>query len=316
MTIKELFEEYFRVKILPSNRSDSTVEKYTLLGNVIDRHFGDIDIYDIKPFFYQTQFNELGKTAGYDYCSRVNRLIQKIIIYGNADGMKINDFTQGLEIFSKRPKKLREDKYLHSLEDYNRVLLECRKRFNYDYSISAYFIYILFQTGLRPAECLGLNWKNIDFKNGTITTLSRISTHTLKKSDPKTKSSIRTIPLNSEALEVLEEIKDNQKKMLKEHYMTNPDKLVFLHWSCKRLLPLNNTLKKFLWKMMDELHISPKISLYGARHTRISVLLAKGIEMDVVARYAGHNSNEMIIKTYGGLLSENKTIGFDKIKEI
>lgn len=144
MTLKELFDEYFKVKILPSNRSESTIEKYTLLGNVIDRYFSDIDIYEIKPSFYQTQFNKLGKQAGYDYCSRVNRLIQKMIIYGNADGMKINDFTKGLEIFSKRPKKIREDKYLHSLEDYERVLKGCKNRFNYEYSISAYFVYILF----------------------------------------------------------------------------------------------------------------------------------------------------------------------------
>lgn len=317
MIIDDLLKQWNMNKIEPSNLSDATKEKYVKYGEVILRYFNGMDTEDIKPSFYQEQFNVLAQGAGKDYVQRVDNIVKRMIAFAQADGLSVRDFTVGFEIFSKRPKKLREDKYLHSVEDYELVLKECKSKFvNYDSSVRAYYIYLLFQTGLRPSELLGQRWKDINLVSGTLTTRDRVDTNKIIRCPPKNHSSIRTIPLNTETIEVFKELKEKQKIMLKEHNMLNPEGLVFLHWSYKKLLPHHATLNQFLRSILDELYISPRISLYGARHTRISVLIANGVDLDVIAKYVGHTSTEQIIKTYGGLLKEKEVEGFEQIKGI
>lgn len=315
MKLSDLYQEWLEVKIFPSPRSEATLSKYHKFGKIIQTSFPQ-DIQEIKPSTYQRAFNEIGKSTGRDYSRRIHQTIKKVVQFGIADGIDIQDFTVGLEIFAQNAKKLREEKYLHSLNDFELVLDHCKRHFNYTDSISAYYLYLLFQTGLRPGELLGLTWDNVYFQSQEIHVENRVSTITLKQVPPKNSFSIRTLPVNSDTVEVLQEIKEKQALMLKNHHMTNPDNLVFVHWNYKHTLPTHTTLTKSLKTVLDTLKITPRISLYGARHTKLSVLLANGVEMAVVARYAGHVSNEQIIKTYGGLLDEIKTQGFEQIRKI
>ena len=72
---------------------------------------------------------------------------------------------------------------------------------------------ILYYCGLRKGELRGLTWKNIDLVNKTLSIKKQItdrggSVKEFQFSTPKTKSSIRTLPLNKALL--------NDFKMLKE----------------------------------------------------------------------------------------------------
>lgn len=313
--LKELFDIWYNIKIAPSPRAEATKLKYQAFGALIEKHFPQ-DIDEIRPSTYQLAFNNLAQNMGYNYAKRLDRYIRKVLDFSRADGLIIKDFTTGLEIFAGVEKKQRTEKYIHSIRDYNRILDDLKARFNFDRSISPYYLYLLFQTGCRPAELLGLRWSEVNFKTSEISINDRISVQTLERVKAKTADSIRTIPVNAEAYKVFKEIKEYQAIMLDDHKMSNPENLVFFHWSCKRHLPTHSALKMNLDKTLNTLQISPKISLYGARHTRISVLLASGVEMAVVAKYAGHTNTRMIIETYGGLLEENKATGFEKIKKL
>lgn len=315
MILYDLYKAWYDVKIKPSNRAKSTLEKYDKIGKLIGRYFPQ-DLEELKPSEYQMGFNEIGKRAGYDYAGRVNRAVKKSINFAKADDLDVRDVTLGIEIFTKRPKKPRAKKYLQSYSDYEAVTAALKARFNYDRSVSPYFLYLLFETGLRPAELMGLTWDDVDFDAASLIIDKAISTATLERARVKNDFSIRKIPLNETSVEVFEEIRMKQASMLTQHAMKNDENLVFWHWAYINNLPVNATMTKLLRKVLDELGIEPKISLYGARHSKLSVLLAKGIEMPVVAKYAGHSSNEQLIRTYGGLLAENEIEGFDKIRKI
>ena len=99
--------------------------------------------------------------------------------------------------------------------DQERKYLEFVKQ---DKHFSRYYegIYILFNTGLRISEFVGLTTKNIDFKNHKI-----IVDHQLQRTrgmqyvieDTKTSSGTRMLPMTDEVYECFEQIVKNRKKV-------------------------------------------------------------------------------------------------------
>ena len=79
---------------------------------------------------------------------------------------------------------------------------------------------VLITTGLRRGECLGLQWSDIDFQNGTLT-VNRSTTYTpecvITVAQPKTAHSVRTIPVVPSTLSLLKQL---QKQQEREHPAT------------------------------------------------------------------------------------------------
>jgi integrase len=315
-TLLEWFDEWERLKVTASNLEDGTKKKYHVYRGVIEKMFGKDKLTKISARYYQEQFNTFCEGVGSDYAKRVNNVVAKVVAFAKDDGIKMRDFTQSLDVFAKRAKKSRDKKYLHSIRDYEIVLERCKAKFSYEKSVTAYYVYLMFLTGLRPAEMLSIKWHNIDFIHGTLYTEDRINTCNMERIGPKNATSIRRIPIDQTTKEVLLELREKQKDLLKRRYMTNPEDLIFLHWNYEGMLPTNATATKLMREVLNELKIKPVLTPYGARHTRISVLIANDIPLDVIARYVGHASTKQIIDTYGGLLKEKEVEGFDQIRQL
>jgi hypothetical protein len=75
---------------------------------------------------------------------------------------------------------------------------------------------VLITTGLRRGECLGLQWSDIDFQNGTLT-VNRSVTYTpecgIVVAPPKTAHSIRTIPVVGSTLALLKQLQKQKIHM-------------------------------------------------------------------------------------------------------
>ena len=69
---------------------------------------------------------------------------------------------------------------------------------------------LLVTSGIRRGECIGLKWKDIDERAGTIT-IERSAVYTPESgiiiSTPKTADSIRTIPIMQSTLNLLQQLK-------------------------------------------------------------------------------------------------------------
>lgn len=167
--------------------------------------------------------------------------------------------------------------------------------------ITAYTLFLtLAYTGMRKGEVLGLQWKNIDFDNQTITIERTRDDKTINS--PKTKSSHRKILIDDVVIKQLETYMSWCKKtLLRFGKKLKDDTFVFISiYGAVPIFPrkandiLNRTIER------TKLH---KITVHGLRHTHATILLNRGLEVKLIAERLG-NSTEMIYKVYGHILKD------------
>jgi integrase len=311
-TIYQLYQKWYNLEILPSKRSEQTKLKYKIFFNKIDKYFGNLVASKIKYSQYQEIMNQIGQDVGPDYLSRLNSSIRSAVQLARRDLLNINDFTEGVKLHAQKPQKNPEDKYISSLSDYQKIIDYLRTVMDYNKSIMPYLIYTLFKTGLRVGEALALTWNEIDFTNKTIFTFKRIdSAKHIDTGKPKTPYSIRVIPISDDLVQVLQKL---QKEQEKAEMMEITNGLIFFD---KRYgLPTNNGINKALKGYLMNLNITPLIVATGCRHTYACVLLAKKVDIAVVAKNMGHKNIQRIIDTYGHVLKELHEYENDNIRNI
>ena len=158
------------------------------------------------------------------------------------------------------PKQQKKIEYL-SLEELKQMN-ECE----YRSEIKQYFFFCCF-TGLRESDLNKLKWS--DIKNGTLT-------YTQKKQQ---NAKPHYLPLGKKALEILEEIKESQKKLSDENHEN-----VFAHLPKERAMGWN--LKR--WAKKAE--IEKNIHIHVGRHTFATLALTNGVSLYTVSKMLGHSS--------------------------
>ena len=313
-TLYELWQDWYDLVILPSEKAKSTKEGYSYRGKMMEKIFLDIPAVQISHKEYQSKLNEYGEQVTKDHVSRLNADIRTVVNFSKRNGLVLNDFTEGVKIFGLSGKDI-DDKYLHSISDYKSLLSHLRSKFNYRESVMAYLLYFLFKTGFRVGEGMAVCWSDIDFENKTIKTYRRFSGDRQEFTPPKTKTSIREIPVDEKLLQVLEDLKAEQSKVLYDREDLNKEDLVF--YDRRYRIPTNAGLNKYLRVCLSELGIgSQEMSATSGRHTYGSFLLAKGVDIWIVAKLMGHKDIQQIIRTYGHVLQEVIDKEYDTVRQL
>ena len=313
-TLYELWQDWYDLVILPSEKTKSTKEGYSSRGKMMEKIFSDIPAVQISHKEYQSKLNEYGEQVTKDHVSRLNADIRTVVNFSKRNGLVLNDFTEGVKIFGLSGKDI-DDKYLHSISDYKSLLSHLRSKFNYRESVMAYLLYFLFKTGFRVGEGMAVCWSDIDFENKTIKTYRRFSGDRQEFTPPKTKTSVREIPVDEKLLQVLEDLKAGQSKVLYDREDLNKEDLVF--YDRRYRIPTNAGLNKYLRVCLSELGIgSQEMSATSGRHTYGSFLLAKGVDIWIVAKLMGHKDIQQIIRTYGHVLKEVIDKEYDTVRQL
>lgn len=152
---------------------------------------------------------------------------------------------------------------------------------------------LIFNTGLRIGELLALQWNEIeiiDDSQGLVHVNSSWgkTTYGMQRKAPKTKSSKRTIPFNNKALVTALKL---AKKRSKSNWVVENER-------GSGPMDKHNFSKRYFTKVAQELKIEKHISSHSARHTYISHLVERGVPYTTIAKLAGHDTTEMIIKVY------------------
>lgn len=313
-----LYQEWYNLKVLHSGRSEQTLYKYRYFGKIIKNNFDGIPITSIKPSQYQKIMNKLGTEdkVSYNTLIRVNSVIRQTIEMVKDDDVFIKDFTVNVVIQSNFTPQTTDEKYLHSLADYDKVVNYFRKNLDYKKSSHNHILYFLFRTGFRYGELVGLTWHDIDFKTGYFNNHRRFNTNINKYVPAKTETSIRKVPISPSDLEILKELQKQQNFILETLDYENQYDMIFYHPYNPHGVPHSMAINYHLAKVLKSLKIEPVITTKGARHTFGSVLLAKGYSMDVVSKLLGHKDMMMLIKIYGHAIDENIVKQIDSIKRL
>lgn len=172
----------------------------------------------------------------------------------------------------------------------------------------AYYTFLLTvaYTGMRRGEAMGLQWKNIDFKNNKIT-IER--TRDIKGTrSPKTLNSYRTIVVDESIIKQLENYMKWCKKTLLsdgrklKDDLSKEDTFVFISHSGD---PIKTTWTAYIFRRILKRWNLPKVTLHGLRHTHTTVLLNHGVNVEVIAKRLG-NTPQMIYSTYGHMFDESE----------
>ncbi|MEY8463803.1 site-specific integrase, partial [Streptococcus merionis] len=121
ITFYQLWEKWLELTVKPLGKADTTLNKHQLRGKFIAKYLSDKPAIKIKASEYQAFINKYAETNCRDNVSRLNAEIRNVITFARRDKLNIDDFTNGVILSGRAPKKRKEEKYLHSLEDYKKL---------------------------------------------------------------------------------------------------------------------------------------------------------------------------------------------------
>lgn len=165
-------------------------------------------------------------------------------------------------------------------------------------------IILCLYTGLRIGELLALTWNDIDFEKNiliiskTCYDSSEEGTRIRNINIPKTKNSIREIPLPTKILEMLKEMK---KKSKCEFVIAEGEKFVFMR-SYQRTFEL----------LLKKLKISHK-GFHSLRHTFATRALECGMDVKTLSEILGHKNPTITLNRYVHSLWEHKKEMMNKL---
>ncbi|MEE0865626.1 MAG: site-specific integrase [Clostridia bacterium] len=211
-----------------------------------------------------------------------------------------------------QPPKVKKPKRKYYDDDQCKILLENLEQLDEEQIKYKTAIILTVFTGVRLGELMGLEWNDIDFRNG-IVSINRSSQYLADKGVftkvPKTESSIREVAIPDFVISLLEEYKlwyEEQKSLYGELWI-NSNRL-FVQADGKPMHP--STISKWFVKFIGQIGL-PVINFHGLRHTNATLLIAQNIDVAVVAARLGHAQITTTFNFYvHPIIAHNKKAGF------
>ena len=211
-----------------------------------------------------------------------------------------------------QPPKAKKPKRKYYDDDQCKILLENLEQLDEEQIKYKTAIILTVFTGVRLGELMGLEWNDIDFRNG-IVSINRSSQYLADTGVftkvPKTESSIREVAIPDFVISLLEEYKlwyEEQKSLYGELWI-NSNRL-FVQANGKPMNP--STISKWFVKFIGQIGL-PVINFHGLRHTNATLLIAQNIDVAVVAARLGHAQITTTFNFYvHPIIAHNKKAGF------
>lgn len=230
----------------------------------------------------QNYYNDLSKDKSYSQISTLNKVLKVFFNWCYKDGYIIKNPCSNLTLKGNKTdiinNKTKEVKIL-SITEINTIK-------NYIKGTDFELLFLLdLGTGLRLGELLALDWEHINLKEKVLKvdksakevyiydSFDKKHIETIIQT-PKTRHSIRTVPIPSSLIDIL------NKKENKEGYL-------FLDKQ-GNLLKGKNVSSEWT-KILKKCNI-PHKKFHSIRHTFGSILLQKGVDIETVAELMGHTA--------------------------
>ena len=298
-TFHDYYEQWYKT-YKENSVSDNTKRHYKLVGKLIEKFFKKEKIKKIKRQRYQQFINWYGEDHAPESVKKVRTITHACVKSAILDGIIFKDFAENIEMVANKENEMNvEYLSLSDLAKLTNAVLEGRRSIY----TSRYMILTAIYTGARLSELQALTWKDIDYLHRTISiNKAWDNLHGGGFTSTKNPSSVRTIRVNQEQLDVLSELRKNDSTMV---FMTHRGEI-----------PTSNAVNKVLRNIMKEEKIERKdFHFHSLRHSHVAYLLSQGVDLYAISKRLGHANMMVTGKIYAYLIDEYKAKMDDKIEE-
>lgn len=178
-------------------------------------------------------------------------------------------------------------------------------------------VMLLLYTGLRRGELCGLEWSDIDFDNRTVSINKAVLYYAGRgtyEDKTKTQSSVRTINIPPDMINILKQykIEQNKQRLLMGDQWQNSGK-VFTSESGGVINP--DTLSTWFKKFVRRYNL-PDVHLHSLRHTAATLLITSGVDIATVSKRLGHSDRTTTLNIYTHAVKSADEAAADVLQEI
>lgn len=237
--------------------------------------------------------------------------IRSLIIAALNQAVHEHLITENVAFYTENIKIFNAPKRIFSLKEQKLFLNDAK---NYRY----YLAYVLlFFTGCRRSEILGLSWNDIHFTDNTIfisQVLVVVNNKPCLKSIPKNRNSIRNIPVHKEIMAMLRAYKEEQDLYFTKHRYYNKYNLVFCTLKGDFYNP--NNLLQNMKKRLKKLGLPTDLHIHSTRHTFATNLIHAKVAIPDIQKLGGWSSPDVLLNTYAHTLLPTQIKAVNNLYEI
>lgn len=321
MTVKQWYKGWMEIYKIPVIRPNTRRHYEHIFNSLILPELGDMYVDEVRQMHVKELINLLDE-KGYQWetQNKVRILIMDMFNIAIENDYALKNPVKGVRLAKNKP----DDRIVLSVEQ-QKDFFECSAGTFYDN-----LFVVAVNTGLRPGEICALEEKDLDFDDHTISVTKTLLYQKLVGDEgkefhvgpPKTKSSVRKVPMNPACEGALKK-QLRLKKVLARKY-AKEDEFKELLFVTKFNTPicavvLNDAVKRIVNEInlqRDEVELFPMFSAHTFRHTFATRCIEAGILPKTVQKYLGHATLQMTMDLYVHVTEEFKKEEIKKLDGI
>ena len=311
ITLNKYFDEWIKQKEMAVK--GSTVLSYNnVYRNNIAPTLGKHKIKTLERRQIVSMLNQVAKEKGVGAANHAHRIIVAILNTAIHDDIIVRNVAAGIPSFKATGKPARETIH-RELTDQELKLFFSLIKNSIFYNACRFMLY----TGVRVGECCGLQWRDVDRKNGIIHIRKTVTKNSEGKwilgETPKTRTSKRDIPINKAVQEVIEEqwsLYRNTHDVLALNDLVFPGERGQIVFS-----GVFNSLITYALGKKEAAKIAP-FSVHVFRDTFASRAIRAGISPNTLKELLGHSSLSMTMDLYAHVNQQDKIESMEKLQAI
>lgn len=172
---------------------------------------------------------------------------------------------------------------------------------------------VLYYTGLRRGEAVGLQWRDIDFQAHTLSVRRDFDFKRNELGKTKTKAALRTIPVPEELYCALDRVRGIGETMIFQRYFSGPDGPLQVYRN------VWESIRAALYKADPSIEAKGKKSILTAhyyRHNYASILYNGGVDVLTAQKWLGHADAKTTLSIYAHLSKDFELQNAQKLNDI
>lgn len=305
-TCDQWFETWIETYKKPSTKA-STIKIYQCWYNVhVSPAIGKMRLQTVKASHIQKILNSMQDEYAEQVIKHIKTIVSEMMKQAVKEGLILYNPADGVTVPTGKPKESHtamtvseQQLFTDRIQDSDQVLNS--------------FLTLQLCTGLRFGECAALQWQDIDLKNKVLHV--RHTVHVVDSADvlttPKTRCSLRDVPLMPKAIEVLR----REKQRALGQKVIALDRFIFDGGNGRAvsLQTLNRYMKRICKQIRQDGNEFPDLTSHDLRHTFATRAIENGMPPQTLKAILGHSSLAMTMDLYSHVLGDQKQAGMERI---